>query len=135
MTIFFFFIILEIGGSLKRYNRFDHHMILLGIIIPFLVFFISMNATFAYFTATAAKNESSSETAMLKINFSADTVGEVYTSTQTKETKILPGDTLKVVGALENSGTADCYVVLEYEIKITKQNTSYTETVIKEYYT
>ena len=98
-------------------------MVLLGIIIPFLVFFISMNTTYAYFTATASKQESSTNTATIRINFSdvgysaTNTNNAIVSSSKTTSVRnILPGDTLKVNGSIITLGSASCYLIFEIEV-------------------
>lgn len=109
-------------------------MVLVGIIIPFLMFFISINTTYAFFTATTTEKHSSTETAIVRITFNEVQANAISTASQSSSTTIMPGDTLTVAGQLVNSGTADCYVAIVYEIKITKIDGS-TETPFKKYYT
>lgn len=142
LTLFDYFIILDLGGSLKKYNSFDQHMVLLGIIIPFLLFFISLNTAYAFFTATAAKSESTSNTATIRINIgevgeTVTDVNQVVTSSTTEGVvnKVLPGDELTLAGTLANAGSAECYVILEFKIDVTKVGSTESENITKEYYT
>lgn len=118
---------------MKKYNNFDSHMVLLGIIIPFLVFFISMNSTFAYFTATATKQQSAGQTASVQITFKTNGVSTVTATTKSGNVKIIPGDTLSIGGTITNSGTTDAYVLIKYVLRIQKAGTSYIETKEKKY--
>ncbi len=123
---------------MKKYNRLDRHTILLGIIIPFLLFFISMNATYAYFTATATKKESTTNTAIIKISLNnvSDSISRVTSETEEgKIQKLVPGDTLNINGTLVNSGSTSCYVIIEFSLEIKKINDAFSETHVKEYYT
>lgn len=110
-------------------------MVLVGIIIPILAFFISMNATFAYFTATAEKKQATSETAIVKIKFSDDTSTLINSSTVTSSVQLVPGDTLTIDGDLENSGNVAVYAILEFEVYVTKKDSTTKETAVHKYYT
>lgn len=132
------------GGSLKKYNSFDYHMLLVGIIVPFLAFFISMNTVYAYFTATSVRHHSSSNTAIVKINI-ADSDNDVTNSNnvsvynpesaeKTLLRNVLPGDTISVSGTIVNKSTAECYVILQFGINVTQSDNS-VETVCNKIYT
>ncbi len=95
-----------------------------------------MNTTYAYFTATAAKNESTTTTATIKISLSNfDSSG--YTTVTSEENTInyiLPGDTLTVGGTLTNSGSSPCYAIIEFSVIVQKQGKE-AEVKEKRYYT
>lgn len=110
-------------------------MVLLGIIIPFLVFFISMNTTYAFFTATATKKESTTTTATVQITFKTDGVSTVSASTESGEAMVIPGDTLTLTGSLTNVGSADAYAIMEFIVTVQKTGSTDIETVCKKYYT
>ena len=109
-------------------------MILVGILIPILLFFVSMNITYAYFTAKVQTENASASTAVLKIQFSEET--DIYANSQkvTTNTKLLPGDALSVSGAVENVGNAQIYVIIAFKLYVTKSGESTKETLQDEYY-
>ena len=93
-----------------------------------------MNATFAYFTATAAKKEATSTTGVVSIKFS-NTKELVNSVETTSSTLLLPGDTLSLTGTVENAGSAQVYVLLEFIVSVKKSDSTTEETVLHEYYT
>lgn len=111
-------------------------MVLLGIVVPILVFFITVNVTYAYFTARSAAQEGTTATGSVVIRLSTDTQPKVNSTAVTNSTKILPGDTLAMTGTLENAGTHSFYAIFEYKVIVTKAETGSTpESVLLGYYT
>lgn len=96
-----------------------------------------MNTTYAYFTATAAKNESTTTTATIKISLSNFNSSGYTTVTSGDNTinYILPGDTLTVGGTLTNSGSSPCYAIIEFSVIVQKEGSEEKEVATKEYYT
>lgn len=121
---------------MKKYNRLNRNTFLGGIILPFLVFFISINVTYAYLTATTSKYSALS-TALIKIslsNFNASGFTSVSSDEETID-YIYPGDTLTINGTLINSGSSPCYAIIEFTLDVTKVNQSQAETHAKQYFT
>ncbi|MBE5741107.1 MAG: hypothetical protein E7351_01050 [Clostridiales bacterium] len=113
----------------------NSNWLLWGIILPILVFFVSMNTVFSYFTASVGEQRSSISTGIIRIGFSDDTkTNNVLVSSSSAEdiTYIVPGDTLAFSGSVVNTGNAGIYVILRLNISLTKTNG--TEN-IKKYYT
>ena len=110
-------------------------MVLLGIIIPFLVFFISLNTVYAYFTASSTLSGKTTKTATVELSFKADGASTIVATTESGTAKIIPGDTLTIGGKVFNVGSADAYAVLVYTLKIKKTSSSYAETIAKKYLT
>ena len=109
-------------------------MILLGIIIPVLAFFIAINAAYAYFTATTTTSVSS-ETAQLIINFTDST--NVYADSEiiTTSTLLLPGETISASGSVENPGNVQAYTIIKFEVLVTKLGAASSEVIEQHYYT
>ena len=106
---------------MKRYNRVDRNTWILGILVPILLFFVSLNGTFSYFTASAQKHVSNTSTAILSIKVVNDQV--VVNSAAYTSQKIVPGDTLKFTGSLQNLSSIPVYVVAVLNTVVTKTNT------------
>ena len=109
-------------------------MILLGIILPILAFLISVNATFAYFTATSDNNQASATTAMVSLTLGANTAGTINSTAVTTETKLLPGEALSVSGTVENDGNAQIYVILQFSVSVTKAGENTPELLVDKLY-
>lgn len=113
--------------------------VLLGLVLPILVFFISYSAAFAYFTATT-NQQTQSLSAIVKIGFqenqSAQKIShEVQTNGVTSaSTYIMPGDTLITNSTIKNEGNVDVYSVFNFKITIEKKDGT-TVTDVDEYYT
>ncbi len=120
---------------MKKYNSYTNHKILLGILLPILAFFISMNATFAYFSSSAKMEENVSQTGVIKIKITDETAWKVNSASISASTKLVPGDTLSVEGAVENEGTAQFYAILQLKINVTKSGETTANTVANKYYT
>ncbi len=107
-----------LGGSLKKYNKLDLNWIFVWIILPILLFLFSMNAVYAYFTATTTPISSSVTTAKIAVGFKDTSVGRVDSSATVVEGKIVPGDTIKYVGKVINNGTLKMYAILKFSVGI-----------------
>ncbi len=107
-------------------------MILLGIIAPILAFFVTINFTFSYFTSQSNAT-ASSKTAKLIIEFSDNTKTYANSDLITADTLLLPGDTIKINGSVENSGNIQTYVILKLEVTIKKPRETTGETDLKFY--
>jgi len=119
---------------LKTYNNYTNHKILLGILLPILAFFISMNATFAYFTSSVEIDKSTSQTGTITIKITDDTAWKVNSSSISASTKLIPGDTLTVEGKVENAGSAQFYAVLQLKIDVTKSGETAATTIANKFY-
>ncbi len=118
---------------MKRYNHGNKRSVLMGIVIPILLFFISMTATFAYFTATAEPGKVESQTAYLKINFS-DNNFLANSQAITESVKLLPGDTLSASGTIVNESNVPAYAIVGFKIFAIKQGSSVVEILKDSYY-
>ena len=87
-----------------------------------------MNATYAYFTASARAADGTATTATLQIAVSEDTAGLINSSTVTSSTKLIPGDILTIDGSVVNKGNVQAYVILELTISSTKAGASSSTT-------
>lgn len=124
---------LKIGGSLKKLNSIDKNWLILGIVLPILCFFLSMASVYAYFTASVSQEEMDFTTAVINIGFTNDTTATINNQTFTAETKLLPGQTLNITGKVKNTGTADVYIILKFDIFVTKVGESQTNVHSKFY--
>ena len=121
---------------MKKYNLFNLQWVLMWIVVPVLCFLLSVNVTYAYFTATASKKESTATTGKIMLQFSNDTSGKAVNKvSETNTVNILPGDTLNISGALQNTGTADAYAIMEVEVYVVKLNSNEREYITHKYYT
>lgn len=120
---------------MKTYNNFTNHKILLGFLLPILAFFISMNATFAYFTSSVELDKSTTQTGTITIKITDDTAWKVNSSSISASTKLIPGDTLTVEGKVENAGNTQFYAILQLKINVTKSGETTANTVANKYYT
>lgn len=103
---------------MKRYNRIDGNAWILGVLVPILLFFVSMNATYAYFTASTSELTANMSTAVVKIEFAND---KIQVNTVDYDSQLLtPGDTIKFVGKIQNSDSAAVYAVVVLKTVITK---------------
>jgi len=130
-----FFIILFSGGSLKKYTKVNSNGFVVGIIIPILVFFISMNITYAYFTASTSSKQASSTTAIIKISLNTTATPKLNSTEISDNTKVLPGDTLQVKAKVSNSVKSDVYVLLELIIWVKKSTDEEGTIKVQEFYT
>lgn len=133
MTLLFQFIILSTGGSLKKYNRVNSNWMILGLVLPILIFFISMNIVYAYFTATATPAVSESKTGVIRIGFTETTTEKINSASIDASQLLVPGDNLEIDGAIENKGLSAVYSILKFDVEISKNNSTLKH--ITKYYT
>lgn len=134
MTLFAHLFILKLGGSLKKYNRIDCNWMIVSIVLPMLMFFLSMASVYAYFTATATKKESELTTAIIRVGFTDDTAATISSNSITDSSRIVPGETLKISGAVQNIGNSDIYTIIHYELFTQKVNEEEIQ-IVDKYYT
>lgn len=87
------------------------------VIVFALTLIISMGGAYAYFTATATKKQSEMTTAIIKVALT-DTQLTTTASGSTTATKILPGSTVQYSGKVVNTGNADMYALLEFNVYV-----------------
>lgn len=121
---------------MKKYNRANKNWFLLGILIPIVLFYLSFNVAYAFFTATAKTADGIITTGIMKVQFSEDS--EIVMIDESIESVfVLPGDTLTITGAVENIGTVPMYALLEVTINIEESRNGQTinyVTAEKNYY-
>jgi len=104
------------------------------VVIPITLFFVAIDATYAYFTSTLQETKTTA-TARLTIEF-GDTTKTFANSTEiTNSTLILPGDTIVASGTVENSGNVQAYVIIKFKLSVTKSGSSNEELIDEKYYT
>ncbi len=103
---------------MKKYNTVNFKWLLLWIITPILLFFIAMGSVYAYFTATARRQEADLTTAIIRVGFSDSTATNIVDANSVVSTNILPGSTINVSGAVQNIGTMPLYAILEFIVTI-----------------
>ena len=102
---------------MKRYNAVNQKWILLGILIPILLFYLSYGVVYAYFTATAKNAEGTITTGILKVKFS-DTTDVSVSEQSINDVSILPGDTVVISGSVVNDGTVPMYALLVIQVNV-----------------
>lgn len=108
-------------------------MVLWGLIIPILVFLLVFNGSYAYFTATAKAQNSTTTTAIIRIGFTDDIATTIKESGATvTRAKLIPGDSVTFKGTVQNTGTADFYAIVSYELEVIK--TDNTSSIVKSGY-
>lgn len=95
----------------------------MGILLPILVFFISMNAVYAYFTATASKQESVATTGIISVGMKNKNDGSSLTKYNFTQAKLEPGDTTTFDGIVKNTGNSKIYFIAEYKVSLIKSST------------
>ena len=105
----------------------------LSTVFVVLVFLLSINSVYAYFTATANKNAT--------INFATLTLEmtdddeNIFTSDYFVETSLIPGDTIYFSDiSVENTGTTSCYVLLKIDIGIKTKTENEPSIMVTEWY-
>ena len=115
---------------MKKYTKANFKMILTCIILPIILFFITLSSCYAFFTSQSHKRYGENSTALLQVSFSKDKHSvSVNSQTIASTTSILPGDNMEIKGVLENKGSTNAYCILVLTINITKlnsQNVDYT---------
>lgn len=102
---------------MRKFLRVNLKSIFMWVIVFALTLIISMGGAYAYFTATATKKQSEMTTAIIKVGLS-DTQLTTTADGTTSATKILPGSTINYTGKVQNTGNADIYAVLEFNVYI-----------------
>ncbi len=107
-------------------------MWLVGVVVPILLFFVSMNATYSYFTASAKKQTATGSTAIIRIEMSNDQVQ--VNSVEYDSQLLVPGDTLTFTGKLNNTGSSPVYTIMVLKTEI-KRTDGQEDTPLIKYYT
>ncbi len=126
---------LLIGGSLKKYNKSSLNMILLGFIIPILLFIPIINVTYAYFTAKSKVEAQEASIGDVTISFDDGTSAKLNTTVISNSLRLMPGDTLNFEGSVVNAGTIPFYAIFELKLNIKKTATGSVEETSTCYYT
>ena len=77
-----------------------------------------MGSVYAYFTASAKKQEADFTTAIVRVGFSEDTTSSIVSSADSILAKVLPGSALRVQGSVLNTGSMPIYSILEFTVTI-----------------
>ncbi len=120
---------------MKRYNAVNQKWILLGILIPIIIFYLSYGVVYAYFTATAKNTEGTITTGIIKVKFSDDAIISVADQA-INNVSILPGDTVTISGSVVNDGTVSMYALLIVQVKVeeSRQGEEITYTTVETAY-
>jgi len=125
---------------LKRYNSVNSKWLLLGLVVPILLFSISFNLTYAYFTATAKEQAATTETAIVKLMFEEyedenKTQKEIIRNSVTvTASTLLPGDTLNAKAKILNDGNVSVYSIFNFKLSIAVDGGTATD-VVNDFYT
>lgn len=103
-----------------------------GIIIPILLFYISLNATYSYLSATAYSDKNTVDISVIKVEFSEKS-NNIDANTITASSKLIPGKTIELSGKVQNTGNEAIYAIITFEIETTKVGGETYKT--KKYYT
>lgn len=99
---------------MKKFSAVNQKWVILGILVPMLLFCLSFGIVYAYFTATAQSAGGNITTAIIKIGAS-----KINDSTSViAESNVMPGDTINISGKVINEGNAPLYALLQVEIKL-----------------
>lgn len=117
---------------MKKYNQANLKWVIIGIVLPILVFF-SVGGVLAYFSATIAPEQTTITAASVNLVFNPDVNStstlnssgsaletSVYSSRAvTHSSNIIPGDTVTINGSIKNNGNVPIYTILQFEVYIT----------------
>ena len=110
--------------------------VVLSTLLIVLAFSISINAVYAFFSASA-KKDISFKYATLTIDVTEETAstGKFAKTTSGTFTSLIPGDVIKFSDVtVANAGTADCYVLVNLVVDLVQINpTTKAETILKTY--
>ena len=111
--------------SQKRSNL--HKVAIILVLVQFLLMFFVLYTTYAWFTASAQEDNTSSF-ATLNINIASGSTTMTDSSFQTTYLQnILPGSTINFNNlSVRNSGTASAYTILKLKLKSTDASNSFT---------
>ncbi len=111
---------------MKKYNKLDKKWLLLGILIPFLLFSLTFSMAYSFFTATANQITINRTASIICIG-SENTIKSIQDNAS-----IAPGDTLTLQTRIKNVGTAPIYCFLKFDM-IIGESSAPTETIQKFY--
>ena len=118
---------------MKKYTYSDSKWVLLGMIVPILMFFFAMNSVYAYFTATATPQSASVSTGIIKLEFS-EGINATQNSVAVVDGAIIyPGQSFNFAGTIKNSGNASLYAILVWDVVLVDGDSE--EVLLTEYYT
>ena len=119
---------------MKKYTYSDSKWVLVGLIVPILMFFFAMNSVYAYFTAAAELQNYSMSTGSIKLEFTEGISATQNSMAVVEGSNIYPGQTLSFSGTIKNTGGSPLYAILVWDIVVVNEDDS--ETVLyTEYYT
>lgn len=106
---------------MKKYTKANFRMIFTCIILPIILFFITISSCYAFFTSQARKQYWQNTTALLQVSFNKNNHSiSINSQTITANQEVLPGDKMEIKGTLENIGSTNAYCILVLSINITK---------------
>ena len=122
---------------MKKYNKFNKQLLAIWILIPILLFFIILNSTYAYFTASSSRETATTATAKVQIKFPNTTTASIstmVTNSTTVSTVILPGDVLNISTVVENLSDVKVYLLLKLSVDVKKSGETNATNVSTKYY-
>lgn len=91
-------------------------MILVGIVAPILIFLLSVNFTFAYFTATTQDDKTQDlKSGIIKIAFAQKNAAEMF-GTGALNGELLPGDSITATATIQNHSNGAVFVVVSFKV-------------------
>lgn len=94
-------------------------MVLLGMVIPLILFFAVINVTYSFFTSRAEASVSTPATGTLKISLE-----DPYAVSSSGGYEVYPGEDLEIESTIENTGNTPCYSLLKFSVTITPEDNS-----------
>ena len=122
---------------MKKYNKFNKQLLAIWVLIPILLFFIILNSTYAYLTASAQGQTATTATAKVQIKFpntTEATISTAVSNSTTVTTVILPGDVLNISTAVENLSDVKVYLLLKLSVDIKKSGETNATNVSTKFY-
>ena len=91
-------------------------MILVGIVAPILIFLLSANFTFAYFTATTQNDKTQNlKSGVIRIAFAQKNAAEMF-GTGALNGELLPGDSITASATIQNHSNGAVFVIVSFKV-------------------
>lgn len=125
---------------MKKYNTVTKKGFLIWIAVLILLFLMSFGMVYAYYTASSRDRSTSVTTGTIRIT-QVGTDTTIFDSMNSLVTysDALPGSTVEIAGAVQNSGTNKLYAILIFRVSIVTGQDSggddIEEVLCEEYYT
>ena len=105
--------------------------------VPILLFFIVLNSTYAYLTATTKGESATTATAKVQIKIPNSTSMSILSTVSNSaivSTLILPGDTLNIESSIVNLSDVKIYLLLKLSVNVKKSGESNPTVISTKFY-